>query len=145
MRTNLTLEDVGDLLERPILAVLATHRKDGTILLSPVWHEWTDGGFSMAVWANDIKARNVRRDPRATVLVADQNAPYAGVEVRGEATVAKSADLMPMVRRCALRYVGGAAGAAYADSFEGVDLELIRLEPGRIRIWDFKDDLKDHG
>ena len=50
MRTGLTLDDLGDLLELPILAVLATKRKNGTILLSPVWHEWSEGGFSIVTW-----------------------------------------------------------------------------------------------
>ena len=30
MRTGLTIEDLGDLLELPILAILATHRADGS-------------------------------------------------------------------------------------------------------------------
>ncbi|HYB47740.1 MAG TPA: hypothetical protein VED20_10335 [Streptosporangiaceae bacterium] len=48
MRTNLTVGGLGDLLEEPLVAVLATLRGDGTVLLSPVWHEWRDGGFN--VW-----------------------------------------------------------------------------------------------
>jgi hypothetical protein len=36
MRRNLKIDDLGDLLERPILGVLATRRKNGEILLSPV-------------------------------------------------------------------------------------------------------------
>jgi hypothetical protein len=40
MRTNLTVEDLGDLLDRPLIAVLGTLRTDGTVLLSPVYHEW---------------------------------------------------------------------------------------------------------
>lgn len=40
MRKGLTIEDLGDLIELPLLAVLATYRRDGTVLLSPVWHEW---------------------------------------------------------------------------------------------------------
>jgi len=38
VRTNLTIADLGDLLELPIVAVLATYRRDGSVLLSPVWH-----------------------------------------------------------------------------------------------------------
>ena len=38
--------DVSDLLERPLIALLATHRKKDTVMLSPVWfHEWPDQGF----------------------------------------------------------------------------------------------------
>jgi hypothetical protein len=44
---NLAIEALGDLLEQPLLAVLATRRRDGSVLLSPVWHEWRDGGFQV--------------------------------------------------------------------------------------------------
>ena len=47
MRRNLSVEQLGELLERPFNATLATYRHDGTVLLSPVWHEWRDGGFSI--------------------------------------------------------------------------------------------------
>lgn len=39
----------GDLLDKPLVAVLATLRTDGTVLLSPVYHEWRDGGFNIWV------------------------------------------------------------------------------------------------
>jgi hypothetical protein len=35
VRTNLTVEDLGDLLDKPLVAVLATLRTDGTVLLCP--------------------------------------------------------------------------------------------------------------
>ena len=56
MRKDLTLEDLGDLVELRLLAVLATHRRDGTVLLSPVWHEWRDGGFQVVTGSRDVKA-----------------------------------------------------------------------------------------
>ena len=140
MRKDLTVSDLGDLLELPILATLATHRKDGSILLSPVWHEWADGGFSISIWAQDIKAKNLARDPRATIIVAENELPYRGIEVSGKATVEALPDLMPLVRRLAQRYMVKEAGLAYAETFADVALELIRLTPGTVRAWDFRDD-----
>jgi len=43
------------------------------------------------------------------------------------------------VREIAARYLGDVEGGAYAD--RGYDDTLIRLEPGRLRAWDFADDL----
>ena len=136
MRKDLTVSDLGDLLELPILATLATHRKDGSILLSPVWHEWAEGGFSISIWAQDIKAKNLARDPGATVIVAENELPYRGIEVSVEAVP----DLMPLVRRLAQRYMGEEAGLAYAETFADDALEVIRLTPGIVRAWDFRDD-----
>ena len=51
MRRDLTLDDLGDLVELRLMAVLATYRREGTVLLSPVWHEWRDGRFHVATSA----------------------------------------------------------------------------------------------
>jgi hypothetical protein len=45
VRTNLTLDDIGGLLDEPLVAVPGDAPSDGSVLLSPVWHEWRDGGF----------------------------------------------------------------------------------------------------
>ena len=106
----------------------------------PVWHEWADGGFSISIWAQDIKAKNLARDPQATIIVAENELPYRGIEVSGKATVEALPDLMPLVRRLAQRYMGKEAGLAYAETFADDALGLIRLTPGTVRAWDFRDD-----
>ena len=136
MRKNLTVEDLGDLFEKPILAMLATRRKDGRILISPVWHEWVDGGFLMTTWANDIKSKNIKADPRITVMVAEQEPPYRSIELSGEATIEALDDHMPIMSRLALRYVGD---EGYAEKFREDKIELIRLKPGIVRAWDFNE------
>jgi PPOX class probable F420-dependent enzyme len=138
MRKDLSIADLGDLVELPLLAVLATYRRDGTVLLSPVWHEWRDGGFQVVTGSRDVKAAHLRRDPRASIVVCEHTPPYRGVEVRCHAQIA-SATGTDAVRRIASRYLGAEAGAAYADSAR--DDLLIRLQPGEIRAWDFADDL----
>lgn len=140
MRKNLKPEDLGDLLDGSTVAVLATHMKNGHTLLSPVWQEFTDGGFTVITFANDVKTRHLKRNPAASVLVADSMPPYRGIEIRGEAKVSKPADALDTVRRLAIRYLGEERGNAYADAFKGVDLEMIRLEPGTLRTWDYKDE-----
>ena len=137
MRKRLAPEDLGDLLEQPLVAVLATHRADGGVLLSPVWHQWRDGGFDVVSRGDDVKIGHLRRDPRANIVVYEHVPPYRGIEVRGDARLeAAHADT---VRRIAVRYLGDDKGDAYTE--DGEDDTLIRLEPGRLRAWDFADDL----
>jgi PPOX class probable F420-dependent enzyme len=138
MRRNLAMDDLGDLAELPLLAVLATHRRDGTVLLSPVWHEWRDGGFQVVTGSQDVKAAHLRRDPRASIVVCEHTPPYRGVEVSCHAQLL-AAGAGDAVRRIASRYLGAEAGIAYAES-AGDDL-LIRLEPGELRAWDFADEI----
>jgi len=131
------MDDLGDLAELRLLAVLATYRQDGTVLLSPVWHEWRDGGFDVVTGSRDVKAAHLRRDPRASIVVCEQSPPYRGVELHCTAQLL-TAGVHDAVNRIASRYLGPEAGAAYAGS-AGDDL-LIRLEPGDLRAWDFADE-----
>jgi PPOX class probable F420-dependent enzyme len=138
VRKGLTPSDLGDLLELPLVAVLATYRRDGTVLLSPVWHEWSDGGFNVVTGSRGVKTGHLRRDARASIVVCDDGPPYRGLELRGTAQLSMLED-RAIVRRIATRYLGREAGERYAESSEGDDL-LIRLEPGELRAWDFSDD-----
>lgn len=136
MRKALTPDDLGDLLELPLLAVLATYRRDGTVLLSPVWHEWRGNGFHVVTAPRDVKAGHLRRDPRASIVVCEHGPPYRGIELRAEAQLSTPDD-RSILRRIAARYLGAEAGEKYAGSAN--DDLLIRLEPGGLRAWDFAD------
>jgi PPOX class probable F420-dependent enzyme len=137
LRRDLALEDLGDFLELPIVAVLATYRRDGTVLLSPVWHEWRDGGFNVVTSHRGIKARHLGRDPRASLVVCEDSPPYRGVELRTAARLSTEG-VDEIVERLAIRYLGPDAGRAYVETSN--DDLLIRLEPGDLRIWDIADE-----
>jgi PPOX class probable F420-dependent enzyme len=137
VRKGLTPDDLGDLLELPRVAVLATYRRDGMVLLSPVWHEWLDNGFNVVTGSRDVKAQHLRRDPRASIVVCDDGPPYRGLELRAKVRLSMPED-RSIIRRIATRYLGPEAGEQYAES--GGDDLLIRLEPGDLRAWDFADD-----
>ena len=137
MRKGLTPDELGDLLELPLVAVLATYRRDGTVLLSPVWHEWRDNGFNVVTGPRDVKAGHLRRDPRASIVVCEDGPPYRGLELRATARLSMPED-RSILSRIATRYLGRKGGDRYTAS-AGDDL-LIRLEPGELRAWDFADD-----
>jgi PPOX class probable F420-dependent enzyme len=134
MRTDLRPEDLDDLLERPLLAVLATRRPNGDVLLSPLWHEWREGGFNLFTGENDVKVRHIGRDPRVSIVVCEQQPPYRGVEVGADARVLPGD--AETGRRIAARYIG----ADQAGAWVGPNDVVIRVEPGTLRAWDFKDD-----
>ena len=132
--TRRTLEELGNLLDLPYCAVLSTYRADGTVLLSPVWHEWRDGGFNIGVPSGDIKLKHLAADPRAAVVVFDHSWPGRGFEVSGIAQVG-SEGREELTTRLAVRYLGPTNGAAYSARVDaGV---VVRVEPGKIRAWDF--------
>lgn len=136
MRHGLGPDDLDGLLARPLVAVLATYRANGDVLLSPVWHRWRDGGFDVVTGGDDIKLRHLRRDPRASIVLYEHEPPYRGIEVSGHVVLGPADP--DVVREIAVHYLGEEKGSAYMD--EGSDDTLIRLEPGTLRAWDFKDD-----
>lgn len=140
MRTGLSVEDLGDFLEQPVVAILATYRADGTVMLSPVWHEWRDGGFN--VWTggpDEGKVRHLQRDARANIVVAEQTLPYRGIEASGRATLSQDG-YRDVVKRTAARYISPEAADGFAAAMKNPGL-VVRLVPDRLRVWDFRDDM----
>jgi PPOX class probable F420-dependent enzyme len=138
VRTNLTVDDLAGFLDEPLLAVIATLRADGSVLLSPVWHEWRDGAFNVWVEAENVKVRHLRRDPRVTIVVAESGPPLRGVEVRGTARFI-NANVTETARRIATRYIGEEEAAVDTEALRGRDV-IVRIEPGQVRAWDFVDE-----
>ena len=126
MRKGLGPDDLDGLLERPLLAVLATYGADGTVLLSPVWHRWRGGGFDVVTGRDDVKVRHLRRDPRASIVVCEHEPPYRGIEVRSSAVLGHADE--GVVRDIAVRYLGEDDGLAYVD--RGYDRASSGSSPG---------------
>src|SRR5262249_18615372 len=105
VRNGLTVDDLGGFLDQPRVAVLATLRRDRSVLHSPGWHEWRDGGFSIWVEHHNVKTRHLKRDPRVSLVVAESEIPLRGVEVRGAARWVED-DVTETARRIAARYLG---------------------------------------
>src|ERR671938_1244029 len=87
MAAELSPDELEEFLALPLVATLATYRRNGTVLLSPVWHEWRDGGFNVLLETDDVKTRHIRADHRVGLVVYDDAPPYRGVEARGEGTL----------------------------------------------------------
>jgi PPOX class probable F420-dependent enzyme len=141
VRNGLSVEELGDFLEQQFNATLATYRRDGSVLLSPVWHEWRDGGFSIFTGDNDVKLRHIEHRPQASVVVSDNLPPLRGIEVSGSPTIMRDPEFArETFQRITFRYLGPELGGAYVDRSGTSNLVVIRLVPGTLRAWDFVDD-----
>jgi Pyridoxamine 5'-phosphate oxidase len=145
VRKGLSVAELGDLLERPFNATLATYRRDGSVLLSPVWHEWREGGFNIATGTDDIKARHIERQRRAVAVVSDNEFPFRGIEVSCEPILLRDPEIgRETMGRIARRYLGEARGALYSAEL-GDGLIVIRMLPAQLRTWDFADEAELFG
>lgn len=68
------MDDPGDLVGFRLAAVLARYRRDGTVLLSPVWHEWRDGGVNVVTGSHGGMATRRRPASRASIVACQHSA-----------------------------------------------------------------------
>lgn len=96
--------DVRALLDEPRSADLATLNANGSPQLSIVWHERRGDEVVINTTAQRVKARNMDRDPRVSLLVGD---PARYVRLDGVArVVATGPQALADIRALAVRYEG---------------------------------------
>jgi len=59
------------LLERPLLAHLATSRSDGSVQVNPMWFDWDGERSRFTHTTMRQKFRNVKNQPQVAVSIAD--------------------------------------------------------------------------
>lgn len=138
MPRDIPIDDLLEFLDRPITSVLATWRPDGAIRLSPVWHEWREGGFNVVTLEGSEKVRDVRRDPHVSFVVAEQVYPWTGVELHCEARLVTQG-IEEVARRINVRYEGTERGEDFTQETAPSSV-ILRLEPGELRTWNYADE-----
>jgi PPOX class probable F420-dependent enzyme len=83
--SGVSVDRLHDVLDSPIFATVATIQPDGTPQQSVVWVERDGDDVLFMVGIGSRKERNLRRDPRASVLVCPPEAPYGYAAIRGRA------------------------------------------------------------
>src|SRR5256885_13817292 len=70
-------------------AKLATSGPGGQPHVMPVWFALDGEEVVFTTWGESVKGRNLRRDPRAAIVVDEEVAPYAFVHIRGHVTLSE--------------------------------------------------------
>ncbi|HEY0217139.1 MAG TPA: PPOX class F420-dependent oxidoreductase [Cellulomonas sp.] len=83
MPTSTLPEGYADLLDRPLFAHLATVRPDGGPQSSVMWFVWDGEVLRFTHTSTRQKYRNITREPRVAVSIADPADPYRYLEIRG--------------------------------------------------------------
>jgi len=116
------------LLEKPNYGVLAAVRPDGTPQLTTVWIDAEDGYVLVNTAKGRFKERYIKRDPRVSLYVRDEDDPYKWLAVTGHAElVEEGADAH--IDRLAKKYTGR---DSYPWRKEGERRVIIRISPERV-------------
>lgn len=108
------------LIDRPVLATLATLSADGSPQATPLWIEVDGDDLLVNTARGRTKARNIERDPRVALTVVDPDDPYNVVVVRGTAVEVTTEGADAHIDRLAKKYLG-------------VD-EYPMRQPGEVRL-----------
>ncbi len=132
MPTNVIPETHLDLMEKPLLAHCATIGPKGEPQANPVWFLWDGERIVIAIERTGQKGKNIERDPRVSLSIADTENPGHYLEVRGTATFDRQVGSQdPTVIAMVRKYTGN-------DSYPGMPEEhsLYLIEPLRVTRMD---------
>lgn len=106
-------------------AILATTHVDGRVHAVPVGFVLDGDDMLFLTHEGTVKARNLQRDPRVTLVVQDETPPYAFVMIEAEAEFSTNSS---EARRSATAGIGRRyAGPDGVEEFQRYANEFLRL------------------
>jgi PPOX class probable F420-dependent enzyme len=99
-------ESHADILKKKAFANLATLNADGSPQVTPVWVDF-DGKNVLINTARDrVKTRNLEREKRVALSIADPENPYRYVGIQGRVTGMSEAGADDHIDKMAMKYMG---------------------------------------
>ena len=123
-------EKARKLIEEPNFGYLATVMEDGSPQVSPVWVDLENGYVRVNTATGRVKERNLRRDPRVAISVADRNNQYEKVDIRGRVVdVAEGDEAEQHIDALAKKYMGV---ETYPWRSADERRVIVRIQPERV-------------
>ena len=134
MPRTMTHDELGAFLSHGTrTAKLATSGPGGQPHVTPMWFVLDGEELAFTTWGDSVKGRNLRRNPRAAVIVDEEVVPYAFVHIRGHVTL--SEDLEKLLRFATAiggRYMGADQAGEFGRRNAVPGELLVRLRPERV-------------
>ena len=130
--SNLPQPLANELLGRPNIVRVATRNADGTTHMFAAWFAWDGERVLIATTDNSRKVRNLRRDPRVSLLIdeSDGGLVNRGLLLYGSVTFLEAGEDADRVTRdiCSRYMDGGAVGSDAFDDYIRAISPLVILE-----------------
>ncbi|MEU8917405.1 MULTISPECIES: PPOX class F420-dependent oxidoreductase [Streptomyces] len=124
-------DDLKQLLDTPVFVTVTTVQPDGSPQASPVWVKRDGDDLLISTTVGRRKEKNIRRDPRVSVVVQPSDAPYTYAEVRGTATLSTEGG-QELIDELSRKYTG----KLYADfnpaGITDDERVVVRITPRKV-------------
>ncbi|MGW5869151.1 PPOX class F420-dependent oxidoreductase [Streptomyces sp. NPDC055239] len=124
-------DKIKALLDTPVFVNVATVQPDGSPQVSPVWVKRDGDDLLFSTTLGRRKEKNLRRDPRVTVLLQPFDSPYTYAEIRGEATVTTEGG-QDLIDELALKYTGLKYAEFNQSSADDAARVVVRITPRKV-------------
>jgi PPOX class probable F420-dependent enzyme len=136
---SLSRRELEAFLAKPWVARLATLGDDGAPYISTLWYEYEPPVFYLVGRAKSQWVRNLLRDNRVALHVADDDPPHTRVLVRGKAEIlggptAIQGKWVELATRMATKYLG-TRGREYLIPTMNRKRYWIRVRPNKVITW----------
>jgi PPOX class probable F420-dependent enzyme len=118
------------LIERPVLASLATIFPDGSPQITPLWIDLDGDDVLFNTSEHRVKARNLRRDPQVAVSVIDPDDFYNVVAFRGTVIEMSHEGAIEHLNALSQKYLG----KDFAGNLEGQERVIVRVRTDHISM-----------
>ncbi len=129
-QNSITDPSIKSLFENKNFAFVGTSMKDGSPHVTPTWVDIEDNYILINTAIGRVKQKNVARDPRVSVSIADMNNPYHMVTVNGEIVEQiKGEEAEKHIDKLAKKYLNK---DKYPGRAPGEERILLKIKPKKV-------------
>ncbi|MEO3978398.1 PPOX class F420-dependent oxidoreductase [Streptomyces sp. CAU 1734] len=124
-------DDLKARLDSPVFVSIATIQPDGTPQVSPVWVKRDGDDLLISTTIGRRKEKNLRRDPRVTVLLQPFDAPYTYAEIRGTAELTTEGG-QELIDELSVKYTGKSYAEFNPAAADDAPRVVVRVTPRKV-------------
>ncbi|MFJ9035059.1 PPOX class F420-dependent oxidoreductase [Streptomyces sp. NPDC102406] len=124
-------DELKALLDSKVFINVATIQPDGSPQVSPVWVKRDGDDVLFSTTVDRRKEKNLRRDPRVTVLVQPADNPYTYAEIRGTAELTTEGG-QELIDELSLKYTGKKYAEFNPASAQDTERVVVRVRARKV-------------
>ena len=119
----------ADLLTKPAFANLATLNPDGSPQVTPVWVDFDGSHVIVNTARGRVKAKNLAREPRVALSIADPANPYRYLGIQGRVVEMTEKGGDAHIDKMAKKYLGK---DSYPSRKPGEVRIIVKIAPDKV-------------